>query len=266
MASSTRQSLAAAKSKLDSSIESASLAVASDLFSVASAIAGSGQLRSLLSDPSAELNAKSGAVSAVFAKSVAKEAIALVTELVALRWSKGSDLVAAIEQFAVQVVSANAAKSKNLETVESELFAFIEAVENNSDLQFALASKQATDQAKLALVDSLIKGASAEGAVLIRQAVVAARKVRATTVLNLFAKWVSAYAARLVATVTAAHPLTAAQVTQLESILAAQYHASIKLNVQVDPSLLGGLVIQIGEEIIDGSLSSRLNQARLQLA
>ncbi|MFM6980691.1 MAG: F0F1 ATP synthase subunit delta [Micrococcales bacterium] len=266
MASSTRQSLAAAKANLGSKLESANLEVANDLFSVAASVAGSAQLRSLLSDPSAELKAKSGAVSAVFAKRVSADAIELVTALVALRWSKGSDLVAAIEQFAVQVVSANAAKAKNLEAVESELFAFIEAIDNNSELQFALASKQATDEAKVALVDGLIKGASKEASVLIRQAVLAARKVRASLVLNQFAKWVSAYAARLVATVTVAQPLTASQASQLEETLAKQYHAAIKLNVQVDSSIIGGVVVQIGEEIIDGSLASRLNQARLQLA
>lgn len=266
MASSTRQSIAAAKSNLGSLLEKASLEVAKDLFTVATAIAGSKQLRSLLSDPSAELKAKSGAVSAVFAKGVSAEAIELVTALVALRWSKGSDLVAATQQFAVQIVSANAAKAKNLEAVEGELFAFIEAVEANSDLQFALDAKAATDEAKLALVNALIKGASKEASVLIGQAVLAAHKVRATTMLHNYAKWVSAYAARLIATVTVAQPLTAAQATRLEETLAKQYHASIKLNVQLDPSLIGGVVIQIGEEIIDGSLANRLNQARLQLA
>lgn len=266
MASSTRQSLAAAKASLGPVLEKANLAAARDLFAVASAVAGSSQLRSLLSDPSAELKAKSGAVSAVFAKGVCAEAIEIVTALVALRWSKGSDLVAAIEQFAVQVVSANAAKAKNLEKVENDIFAFVEAIDTNSELQFALASKQATDEAKLALVDTLIKGASEEATVLIRQAVLAARKVRASIILNQFAKWVSAYAARLVATVTVAQPLTAAQASRLEESLGKQYHAAIKLNIQVDQSLIGGIVVQIGEDIIDGSLASRLNQARLQLA
>ena len=266
MASSTRQSLAAAKAKLGQQLESTTLATASDLFSIASATAGSSQLRNLLSDPSAELKEKSGAVSAVFARSVSKEAVEIVTVLVGLRWSKGSDLVAAIEQLAVHAVSAIAAKGKNLEQVENELFTFAQAIDQNSDLQFALASKQANDTAKLKMVDALIKGASEEGTVLIRQAVVAARKVRVSLVLAQFGKWVSAYASRLVATVTVAQPLTAEQLKRLEATLAKQYNASVKLNVETDPSLLGGIKIQINGEILDGSLSSRLNQARLQLA
>lgn len=266
MASSTRQSLAAAKANLGPQLEKADLKLAGELFSVADAIAGSSQLRNLLSDPSAELNAKSGAVKAVFSKSAAANTLEIVTALVALRWSKGSDLVAAIEQLAVQAVASIAAKAKNLEKVENDLFAFTSAIDSSSELQFALASSQATNEAKLSLVDALIKGAGEEGALLIRQAVVASRKRRVSLTLEQFGKWVSAYASRLVATVTVAAPLTDAQQKRLEDALAKAYSASVKLNIETDPSLLGGIKVQIGGEILDGSLISRLNQARLQLA
>jgi F-type H+-transporting ATPase subunit delta len=85
-------------------------------------------------------------------------------------------------------------------------------------------------------------------------------------VLHQFGKWVSAYASRLVATVTVASPLSAAQQKRLEDTLSKAYNAQIKLNVQLDPTIIGGVKIQIDGEIIDGTLSSRLNQARLQLA
>ncbi|MEN9660564.1 MAG: hypothetical protein RLZZ443_493, partial [Actinomycetota bacterium] len=61
-------------------------------------------------------------------------------------------------------------------------------------------------------------------------------------------------------------PLTAAQLTRLESALAKTYGAGVRVNVEQDPAILGGLKVQVAGQIIDGSLISRLNQAKMQLA
>jgi F-type H+-transporting ATPase subunit delta len=267
MASSTRQSLAAAKQALSPLLADADIKFAEELFAVGSAVAQSIQLRSILSDPSAEANAKSGALKAVFGKSISTKTLDFVTTLVALRWSTGQDLASAFEQLAVYAVAAIAAKGKKLQVVEAELFAFQQAVDSDQELQFALGAKQAGDEPKLALVDALLGSkASAEGALLIRSAVVGARRRRVSVVLEQFGKQISAYAERLVATVTVASAIDAKQLTRLEAILAKSYGHSINLNVEVDPEILGGIKVQVAGEIIDGSLSSRLKNAKLQLA
>ena len=84
--------------------------------------------------------------------------------------------------------------------------------------------------------------------------------------LEQFGKQVSAYAERLVATVTVAAPVSDKQLERLEAVLAKSYGHSLKLNVEVDESILGGMKVQVGGEILDGSLSARLLQAKLQLA
>jgi F-type H+-transporting ATPase subunit delta len=84
--------------------------------------------------------------------------------------------------------------------------------------------------------------------------------------LEQFGKQVSAYAERLVATVTVAAPISDKQLDRLEAALAKSYGHSLKLNVEVDESILGGMKVQVGGEILDGSLSARLLQAKLQLA
>ena len=267
MASSTRQSLAAAKVALNPLLAKADLKFATELFAVASATATSNQLRSLLSDPSAEGNAKSGAVAAVFAKSISANVLEFVNVLVGLRWSKGSDLVSAIEQLGVHVVASIAANGKTLGQLESDLFSFQQAVDSDQDLQFALGDKLATEEAKLSLVDSLTsKRVSAESAILIRQAVVSARRRRVSLVLEQFGKQVSAFASRLVATVTVARPMSENQLERLEKALAASYGQSLKLNIELDESILGGVRVQVAGDIIDGSLASRLSEAKLQLA
>lgn len=267
MASSTRQSLAAAKESLTPVLAKADLKFAEEIFSIGSAIASSSQLRGILSDPSAEAKAKSGALVAVFGKNVSKAALEFADGLVALRWSSGRDLVGAFEQLGVYAVAALAAKGKKLEQLEADLFGFQQAVDSDQELQVALGNKQASEEGKLALVDALIKGkASAESAVLIRRAVSGAGRRRVAVVLEQFGKQVSAYAERLVATVTVANPLSAAQLKRLEAALSSTYGAGIRVNVEQDSAILGGLKVQVAGQIIDGSLSSRLNEARLQLA
>jgi F-type H+-transporting ATPase subunit delta len=267
MASSTRQSLAAAKEALNPLLAKADLKFAEEIFAIGAAVASSAQLRSILSDPSAEAKAKSGALTAVFGKGVSAPALEFANSLVGLRWSTGQDLVAAFEQLAVFTVAAIAAKGKKLSTVESELFAFQTAVDSDQDLQFALGDNAATDEAKAALVATLLKGkASDEAAVLIRRAVTGARRRRVVVALDQFGKQVSAYAERLVATVTVAAPVSDKQLERLEAVLAKSYGQSLKLNVEIDESILGGMKVQVGGEILDGSLSARLLQAKLQLA
>ncbi|MCX8530082.1 MAG: F0F1 ATP synthase subunit delta [Rhodoluna sp.] len=267
MASSTRQSLAAAKEALNPLLAKADLKFAEEIFAIGAAVASSAQLRSILSDPSAEAKAKSGALTAVLGKGVSAPALEFANSLVGLRWSTGQDLVAAFEQLAVFTVAAIAAKGKKLSTVESELFAFQTAVDSDQELQFALGDNAATDEAKAALVATLLKGkASDEAAVLIRRAVTGARRRRVVVALDQFGKQVSAYAERLVATVTVAAPVNDKQLERLEAVLAKSYGQSLKLNVEIDESILGGMKVQVGGEILDGSLSARLLQAKLQLA
>lgn len=267
MASSTRQSLASAKQALQPLLAKADLAFASQLFAVSGSIAASAQLRSLLSDPSAEVNAKSGAVAAVFGKNVSADVLGFVTSLVALRWSKGSDLVSAIEQLGVYVIASLAAKTGTVDALAAEVFAFQQAIDESMELQFALASKTASAEARLALVDELLGGkASAEGAALIREAVVASGKRRTSLVLDSFSKIIAQVAQSLVAKVTVAKDLNPAQVERLTAALAKTYGAAIKLNIEHDASVLGGIRVQIADQIIDGSVVARLTQAKLSLA
>ena len=267
MASSTRQAIAAGKAALQPLLAKADLNFAAELFSIAEAIASSVQLRNILSDPSAENAAKQGALNAVFGKTAGKSAVEFVSSLVALRWSTGRDLVSGIEQLAVYAVASFAAADKSISTLETELFSVRQTIDSDQELQFALSSKTATDASKLALVETLIgKKVSKATNLLVRNAVVIARRERVSVVLEQFGKQVSAVATRLVATVTVAAPLVAKQLDRLGAALAKNYGQELQLNVELDPTLIGGVRVQVADEIIDGSLSSRLNEARLQLA
>jgi F-type H+-transporting ATPase subunit delta len=267
MSSSTRQALVAAKESLSSLLGDADLKFAEEIFAIGAAVSDSKQLRNILTDPSAENAAKRAAIEAVFGRSVSKKSVDYLGKLVELRWSKGQDLVRALEELAVHTVAAIATASQGLEKLESELFEFRQVVDSDQQLQIALASRQASFELKLQMIERLIKGKfSAEASLLIRFAVLGSSKRRLSVILEQFGKLLSAYANKLVATVTVAQPLSAQQQSALESALAKGYGNALRLNVEIDPAILGGIKVQVAGEIIDGSVANRLKQARMTLA
>ena len=67
---------------------------------------------------------------------------------------------------------------------------------------------------------------------------------------------------RVVAEVRVAAPLTEEQSRRLASALSALKGRTVRLNVAIDSAILGGVMVTIGDEVIDGTVASRLEQAR----
>jgi F-type H+-transporting ATPase subunit delta len=265
MASSTRQALAQAKADASAYLGS-DLGFAIDLFVVADAISGSTQLRGILSDSSTGSEAKDALIDRVFKTKVSSSAIEFVKKVSALRFSKSIDLVIVLEQLGVHAAAATAANTSVLKQVEDELFSFQQVVASDRDLQFALSNKSAPKETKLALVNALIGSkANAVTQAIISQAIGSSRGRRVAIVLDQFAKQVAAYGESLVATITVSKELEQSQIERLRTTLAGTYGQQISLNVEIDPSIIGGMVVQIAGEIIDGSVSTRLQNLKLQL-
>lgn len=267
MSSSTRQAVAAAKEILSPLLADAELKFAEEIFAIGSAVASSKQLRNILSDPSAEIARKKAAISAVFGSSVSSKSVDFIAKLVGLRWSNGQDLVRALEELAVHAVAAIAARSNDLEKLEVELFEFRKVVDSSQDLQIALSGRQASFEQKLTLIEKLTQGKfGPEAMLLIRFAVAGSTKRRLSVVIEQFGRLLASFAGKLVATVTVASALTSEQQSALEKVLSRDYGHALRLNVEVDPAILGGLKVQVAGEIIDGSVANRLKQARMMLA
>jgi len=267
MASSTRQALAAAKEALNPLLKGADLAFAEEVLSIGTAISSSIQLRNILSDPSGENKSKQGALNAVFGKHVSKDALAFAQTVSGLRWSKGSDLVRGFQELGVYAVASIASKNSKLAALEDELFSVRQVIDSDHELQQAFSSRQADLDSKATLIETLTKGKlGAEAALLVKYAVLSIGAQKLSAVLEKIGKQVSEVASRLVATVTVAAPLSSAQLERLDTLLAKSYGQQLNLNVEIDPNILGGVKVQVSGEIIDGSVASRLNQAKLQLA
>jgi F-type H+-transporting ATPase subunit delta len=260
MGSASRVALEAAKKAL-ASATGVTLLTGEHLLSAGRDIAGSSQLRALLADPSVDAGEKSALIARIFG-SIDPAAASLLGSLAGSRWSDPDELIDGIEQIGIRAIADSSDAP-----IESELFAFSRAVSSDPELELAVGSKLGDPAEKAALVDRLLGGKAAAGTLaIVRHLVQSPRGRRIGQLLSSAAETVADASGGIVATVTAAAPLTAAQLQKLRSTLQQQYGREPRIAVRIDPAVIGGLRVQVGDDVIDGTVASRLTELRLQLA
>jgi F-type H+-transporting ATPase subunit delta len=273
MAGVSSESLAAALADLETSLPTASLSLARELFGIVGVLDGSAGLRRALTDPSREGTEKSGLVHSLLDGKASADAIGITAKLAASRWADARDISDALETLASTVAIAVAEQGaptasglSGLERLQNELFAFTSTVESSHELQAALTEQQASPEARRALALRLVPNASEEAKVLIGQAVAAPRGAKPTQLVEKFASLAAGRQKRWIADVAVAHPLTEAQAQRLQGGLNGLYGRELKINTTLDPSLVGGVRVTVGDEVLDASTVTRLGELRRQLA
>jgi len=259
MGSATRGALAKALAVLDAE-KGVTLSTGEQLLGAARALAGSAQLRSVLADPAIEPAEKSTLIARVFsgADQAAGKVLGSVAES---RWSDSDQLVDGVEELGIRALASTAVE------LEGELFAVGRAVASDAELELALGSKLGDPAQKAQIVERLLARKAAPATVAILSHLVQSPRGRRIGELVARAAELAADASdRLVATVTSAAPLSAAQLKKLSDGINARYGREARVDVRVDPAVIGGLRVQVGDEIIDGTVSTRLADLRLQLA
>lgn len=262
---SSRESLRASRAMLDAAVKGATPDMASllssRLFSCAQVLAGSIALRRAITDPSRDSAAKVALVTDLFAKSLDAKALEIITSIASLRWSSSADLVPVIEQLAIEAQGSAANIAGELDRVEDEFFAVSQAISNSFDLRKALTTSGA-DEAKTSLIVELLGKTNTDSTVKLVSHLVT--NLRGRSIEAAFDDYFFALAARrnrLIAHVEVAIALTDAQRERLETSLAAQVGQPVRVNIEVDPSVVGGVSVKFGDEIIDGTISTRLANA-----
>ena len=269
MRGASRASLSEARDRLVRAVDERGTAAAlsDELFAIVTLLDAQPSLRRALTDPTRPADARTGLARSLLEGKVSPATLDLVSSLAGARWSEPRDLAAATEQLAVLAAAAAASEAGQLDDVEDELFRFGQLVAANPALRSALSSPIAPAELKRRLLDTLLDGkVSSTSLRLITQAAVHPRGRSLDASLTEYARLVAEWRQRLIAVVRVAVPLSERERDRLAAALAAAFGHGVHLDVLVDPGVLGGISVRIGDELIDGSVARRLAALRRQLA
>jgi F-type H+-transporting ATPase subunit delta len=266
----SRASLAGLTERLEAEdITSATVAtrLGDELFAVTGLLDAEHGLRRALSDPGKPAAEKGAVAGALLHGKVTERTEALVAAAAESRWASSGDLSDAIEQLAIEAVVLAAEADGALDDLEDGLFRFGRVVAANPDLRATLADPSAPEEGKQELLRTLLHGKVTPITLrLISQMVTHPRGRSLTAALDLCAGIAARRRQQLIAVVRSAVELSAAQRRRLARALSASYEHQVHLNVAVDPTVIGGMSVQIGDELIDGTTVSRLAAVRRKLA
>jgi F-type H+-transporting ATPase subunit delta len=272
MRSSSRDSLAACRGRLNEAVRSGSVspdqaaALADDLDGVARLLVRQPALRRALSDPASRPERRSALARDLFGGKVSEPAADLLVAAVESRWSTGAELLDGIELLAVDALLAGAEQEDTLTDVEDELFRFTRVVAGQPDLARALGDTTAAPERRVELANGLLAGKAHPATA--RLAAIAIRGLggrKFEPSIERLLELAAARRDRQVAYVRVASPLTSDQEERLAARLAEMYGRRVSLRIDVDPTVLGGVAVRLGDEELDGTVARRLRETRSAL-
>ncbi len=153
-----------------------------------------------------------------------------------------------------------------LDQVEDELFRFARTVQQESKLREALQDIALPPELRAKVVGELLGKKTSPHTVNLVQFVIAAGKVRQlSSIVDAFVEKAAAERAKAVAEVRSAVPLGEEQRTQLRDAIQRATGREVELKVLVDPAVVGGLLVRVGDQVFDGTIRHRLQLAKEQL-
>ena len=272
MDGSSRESMRAALARFEEQVGSTSDAAASNevsegLYAVAGLLDREPSLRRALTDPASSPDSRRGLVAALLGRQLGARPVQVLQDLVASSWHSPADLREAVETLAAQAALVAAEGDGALDDVEDELFRFARLLEREPALRAALTDPGLPDDRKSGLVQTLLGTRARPATVrLVEVAVTRPRGRSLETVLEELSRLAAARRQRLVAEVRVAAPLETAQTERLQAVLARIYGRQVQLQVDVDPRVLGGVQVRVGDEVLDGTVVRRLDDVRRRLA
>jgi F-type H+-transporting ATPase subunit delta len=239
--------------------------LASQLFAVVDTLDGSGSLSRALTDPSRSAHDKGALVDQLFA-SFDVRVRSVVADFAAARWSEADDLAESIEDAGSLALLAHAEAEGTLSQVEEELFRVERELMAHRSLLTALGNRTTPAVDRVAVLRDVVgPKVGPMTLALLERKVAAPRSTRVLRAVRELVQTAAERRERLVARVTAAVELSAAQRSRLAGLLKEAYGHDIQVNVAVDPEVLGGIKVQVGSEVVDGTIVSRLADARRRL-
>lgn len=233
-----------------------------ELSSVVALLDGEPALRRSLSDPALDAEAKVGLARSLLESRVSGPTLEVVSAAAQGRWSRSRDLADALEELAAAAAFVLAERSESLDEVEDQLFRFGRILDAQPGLWSALSDPELPAERKRALVHALLEEKVAPVTLrLVEDVVTRPRGRMVDEALEELARMAAARQSRLIAEVRVAVPLTADERDTIAGRLTAMYGQGVHLQVEIDPGVVGGLLIRVRGEVIDATVATRLAEA-----
>lgn len=221
-----------------------------------------------LAEATGEADAKKQMLQRLLSGKVGATTMDILDTAVSVRWSKTGDFVSAVEHVSRLSLLTRAERESQADEVAEQLFRFGRILDSEPQLTTLLGdySKPASDRTGLLRgVLDRASGTNQTATALLTHTVELLRGERADEAVHELAELAVSRRGELVAEVSAAADLSGSQRQRLTEILARIYHNPVSVQLNVYPELLGGLSVAVGDEVIDGTLSSRLAAAATKL-
>lgn len=237
-----------------------------ELLATATVLVENKALTRALTDNGVDSIARAGVAKDLLGKSVSAAAMQVIEFAVAQRWGAPSELVEALASGGIRAALASAESRGELDRIEDEIFRFARTIAANGELELALSDPATTPQARDALLaDLLTKRFDPTGLSVIKYVLNNRRGRGVSDSLDDLVKMAASRRGHVLAQVTSASPLSEQQQERLTKLLENIYGRTITLQNEIDPSVIGGIAVQVGDDLIDGTVAEGLEQARRRL-
>ncbi|SNS52948.1 F-type H+-transporting ATPase subunit delta [Micrococcales bacterium KH10] len=271
MRGSSLVSLEAVESRFNDALASlngdAAVQIGQQLFAVVDLLDTTGALRRALTDPARDSAAKTTLVNDLLGSHASQQTVDVVADAATSRWSNMSDFADAIERLGAVAVLAGAQAAGRLEQVGHELWDSSQVLANLPQVRTVLSDRRADAAARAEFIGALFATkVSEETLVLITRAAAAPRGAQLVPAIQRYSDLVAERRHRVAARVIASAQPSAEQIARIESLLRDAYGQDIQVDVIIDPSVIGGIRIQVGSDILDSTVLARLVDIRRKIA
>jgi len=235
-----------------------------ELFSLSRVLDDEPTLRRVLTDPTVEADRRVGLAEQLLSD-YHQDTVTVVSDAVRQRWSQPRDLADGLEQGGITAFLAAAQAEGELDELEDGLFRFARIIEGDPELRDALNDRSAPVEARQRLVESLLDDRVGAATVQLARQAAAGRHRSVVSSLADMQRLAAARRQRLVAVVRVARPLSDELRDRLAAALTTRFGHELQLNVIVDPDVLGGVRVTVGDEVVDGTVATKLAEARRRL-
>ena len=234
--------------------------IGNELFTITKVLDDSIQLERALTDPSRPVADKVAVLTELLGDNVHPMTMEIMTDLVSRRWSRARDIANAVEDFGVDAMMYYADATDATLQVSIELSELHSALLNLPVVRAKLYDYQATSEARVKLFREVFSGKTLNKVTmrLAEHATCNLRRRRYLETIQWLINKFSRHMGESMVTVTTATPLKPEQIKRLVEVYSAKVGRQVHINSVVDPTVLGGMRIQVGDEVTDNTVVAQL--------